>query len=374
MPSRGQGKQGFYTFSVALKASDSGSNALFLALDHCSVAAVKPLTESDDRRRLALALLNCIYESQDHTLCKYVYTLRGKDHSMEISFQSLGLEPTDCLSIGYFMAHQSYCTLDLSYCSIGDVGLEALMTQLRQRAETSTVSCTDRELHITGNTITSQSMKLVSAVLQTPILSEIHFFACWLPTQVATNLTYLIEGLSRRSTSFSVALPETVTSEHVHYLVLLLTTCRLKSFRLYNSNVREGMPLIAEALKQTTSVVRVAMVNFCNIGDRGLIDLGQKARTSVTQLAVPWNPFSSSAVKKFLWYQFFSILQKLDIGRPLNREEMVIYGQLNLYRYQTNLPRLIVGNDHAQIFNEAIVSVQNFGSIPDHIKTRELKK
>ncbi len=215
-------------------------------------------------------------------------------------------------------------------------------------------------------------MKLVSTVLQTPFLSFILFGGCWLPTQVATNLTYLIEGLSRRSTPFSVALPETVTSEHVHYLVLLLTTCPLKSFQLY-SNVREGMPLIAEALKQTISVEGVVMVD-CNIGDRGLIDLGRKARTSVTRLDVARNPFSSSAVKKFLRYQFFSRLQELDIGRPLNREEMVIYDQLNLYRSQTNLPRLTIDNVDAQLFNEAKMAVQNLRSIPEHIKTRELKK
>ncbi len=270
------------------------------------------------------------------------------------------------------MAHQSSCLLDIGDCSIGDVGLEALMTQLRQSAETSTVSCIDRRLGLEGNTITSQSMKLVSTVLQTPFLSYISF-GDWLPTQVATNLTYLIEGLSRRSTSFDVALPDTVTSEHVHYLVLLLTTCRLHLFQLMYSNVREDIPLVAEALKRNISLQEVRIVD-CNIGDKGVIDLGQKVRTSVTELDVPWNPFSSSAVKKFLRYQFFSRLQKLDIGRPLNSEEMVIYDQLNLYRSQTNLPRLTVGNEYAQFHNEAVASVQNLESIPEHIKTRELKK
>ncbi len=342
-------------------------------LDSTSVLSSKPHTESDDRRRLALALLNCIYESQDHTLCKYVNPPRGIYKSIVISFHFLGLEPTDCLSIGYFMAHRSSCFLDITYCTIGDVGLEALMTQLRQSAETSTVSSTDRRLFLSGNAITTQSMKLMSTVLQTPFLSYIAFTDCWLPTQVATNLTYLIAGLSRRSTPFDVALPDTVTSEHVHYLVLLLATCRLKFFQLGGSSVRECMPLIAEAFKQSTSSVGVNML-YCNIGDRGLIDLGQKARTSVTELHIALNPFSSSAVKKFLRYQFFSRLWFLDIGRPLNREEMVIYDQLSLYRSQTNLPRLIIENLYSQHDNQTDVMVQNLESIPECIKTRELKK
>ncbi len=63
----------------------------------------------------------------------------------------------------------------------------------------------------------------------------------------------------------------------------------------------------------------------CIIGDRGLIDLGQKARNSVSVLVVGGNPFSYSVVKKFLRYQFFSRLQYLDVGRPVDREEMVVY-------------------------------------------------
>ncbi len=91
-----------------------------------------------------------------------------------------------------------------------------------------------------------------------------------------------------------VGLPTSVTSKHIHYLVLLLTTCRLKNIHLMKGNVREGMPLIAEALKQNASLECVAML-YCTIGDRGLIDLGQHTHTSATRLLVPGNPFSSSA-------------------------------------------------------------------------------
>ena len=90
--------------------------AVSLALSHT-------LHESSDRRRLFLALLNCIYEAQNPSICKLVNpplhpANRGifleagvppdgcTDVSMSsccFSFSHLGLDAVDCLSIGYFI-------------------------------------------------------------------------------------------------------------------------------------------------------------------------------------------------------------------------------------------------------------------------------
>ncbi len=51
-------------------------NILLKVTEHCldasTVLANNPHTESADRRRLALALLNSLYESQNRTLCQRV--------------------------------------------------------------------------------------------------------------------------------------------------------------------------------------------------------------------------------------------------------------------------------------------------------------
>ncbi len=97
-------------------------------------------------------------------------------------------------------------------------------------------------------------MKMVGDVLQTQLLTKISFLDCWLPTQVARNLTYLIEGLSRRSTSIDLTLSESITSAHTHYLVvLLITTCPLSALNLFATNVGESF-LLAAAVKQTTTL------------------------------------------------------------------------------------------------------------------------
>jgi len=83
----------------------------------------EPSAESSDRRRTALALMNCIYESQRPEICQQVALLpnpeaiESEEGESVLSFQSLGLEPTDCLSIGYFFANKqldNVCHLDLS--------------------------------------------------------------------------------------------------------------------------------------------------------------------------------------------------------------------------------------------------------------------
>ncbi len=71
-------------------------------LDMFTVLANRPQSVAADRRRLALALLNCIYDSQNSSLCDQVVcpdTL-NLQYKTSISFQFFGLEPTDCLSIG----------------------------------------------------------------------------------------------------------------------------------------------------------------------------------------------------------------------------------------------------------------------------------
>lgn len=116
------------------------------SLDVHSVVANRPQTESADRRRLALALLNSVYESQDPTICRHVKPPLPPAHDdlpsgmCMICFSHLGLQPSDCLSVGYLIANQSCCAIDLTNCFIGDAGFEALMNYLKQPSDCAAVS------------------------------------------------------------------------------------------------------------------------------------------------------------------------------------------------------------------------------------------
>ena len=90
---------------------------------------------------LLISLLNCLYEAQDISLCKYVgeqlrdklsflERLTGAD--TEINLLNLSLLPRDCLSIGYFMAsiaatYNGRFRVSLGSCSLEDTGTKILM-------------------------------------------------------------------------------------------------------------------------------------------------------------------------------------------------------------------------------------------------------
>ncbi len=345
-------------------------------LDPVSVFAVQPLTESNDRRRLALALFNCIFESQDDTICQHVNPplppgLEGiPGGKCCISFSQLGLRPSDCLSLSYFMAHRDNFAIDLCNCFIGEAGVAALLNHLEQPASACVVSTssTFRYVILSGNLITTHSMKLISSVLETNLLTSICFTHCWNPARAAPNLTYLIKGLCRRMSPFCIDLSGTVTGLHAHYLVLLLTTCPIYLFQLTYTNVSDEMPIIAEAMKNSTSLEQVWM-SACSIGDRELVCLGKALQTNGL-LVVDRNPFSSSAVQEFLRCQFRSSLQQLDIGRRLNARERRIYDQLINSRYRNNRAMLFVVNKMAPENNRNVAHTQRMFSLPPSIRTR----
>ena len=223
-------------------------------------------------------------------------------------------------------------------------------------------------------------MKAISTVLKMSLLSDINFAHCWSSNQVTTNLTYLIEGLCRRSLSsirLGLDLSGNITTEHAHYLVLLLTACPLHLFQLSHTDIRQAMPLIAEALKHNVGL-RQIFFSGCNIGDRSLLHLGKalQVNKTVALLVVDQNLFSSSAVKAFLRSQFSSGLLRMDIGRALNEEEIKVYRDLLYFRTQNKLPRLDIANKMAPHINAIIASAATMLSLPMNVVTRSelLKK
>ena len=70
-----------------------------------------------------LSLLNCLFETQDSSLCRFV-----ADHvqsKLDLSSSSLG--PVDCLSISYFLVCAAVFDVDLSSCYMGAEGCKTLL-------------------------------------------------------------------------------------------------------------------------------------------------------------------------------------------------------------------------------------------------------
>lgn len=217
-------------------------------------------------------------------------------------------------------------------------------------------------------------MKSMSSFLDTTLLTSICFSHCWSPAHAACNLTSLIEGLCRRRSTFDLDLSGTISSEHTHYLVLLLTTCPIGLFQLTGTDIRKEFPLFAAAMKHNRSVDQL-WLSSCNLKDRALIDLGKalqhRKAFCFILLVVNGNHFSSSAVQEFLRSQYCSMLAKLDIGRPLNREEKVIYHQICMYRASIGIPMFSVVNRMAPFSIKSVMQLAStLYSLPHNIRTR----
>ena len=182
-------------------------------LDHMAVtlALQHTLHESADKRRLVLALLNCIYEAQKPSICKLVNPpvhpfyigmmqergvvadsklIMGVPYKIfMISLVHLGLDAVDCLSIGYFIhkkcvvsKHLTGVKFELGFCCIGDTETEILIKHIRQVPS----SGPGVHLDLGGNTMTHRAIKSISdTLIQTSALRTIQLTGYKLCSQVS---------------------------------------------------------------------------------------------------------------------------------------------------------------------------------------------
>ena len=92
---------------------------------------------------LMVSLLHCLYEAQDPSLCESV--AQQLQHELNLSLTTL--TPSDCLCIGYFLAHVCKMAagefeVNLMSCSIGDLGCKYLVSGLHEYLDTDSAVTT----------------------------------------------------------------------------------------------------------------------------------------------------------------------------------------------------------------------------------------
>jgi len=223
-----------------------------------------------------------------------------------VSFQCLGLEPTDCLSIGYFFANKqldNVCCLDLKYCNIHDVEVGLLMTELqhgKQQQEGGVL------INLSLSQISHYGMLSISEALKSPtsVLYGLVFACSWHPqiTNIFQALKYLIEGLSRNTSCKELNLTGCcLKPSHIHHLVIMVTFSNLKILCLSRNNLKGAVCLLAEVVKHNKTLIYLQLIE-CNISDADLVCLGKAIKTNTTLdiLVLRQNPFSSTALKRFV--------------------------------------------------------------------------
>ena len=261
--------------------------------------------------------------------------------SNSVSFTGLGLDPMDCMSIGYFFANKQLdkmCELDLSQCRVGDIGVEVFMQELSQGCRPKEAK--GIELYLSGKDCSHLGVKCISETMsQAPILQGLCFVG-WIRHRIdaTTSFKYLVEGTCRRSAKIEhLAIHKSLNYEQV----LLIAFSCLQALDLTNNDI--GRPsvisLLAKSLQHNRTLV-VLQMNECNISDGGLQHLGSvlQDHETILRLSIADNPFSSKALTFFLktlctvHSRLLYLRLESERCKPLAPEHSSIIRRINMYR------------------------------------------
>ena len=118
-------------------------------------------------RALVVSLLNCLYEAQDPSLCESV--AQQLQHRLDLSTTTL--TPSDCLCIGYFLAHVCKMAagefkVNLRSCSIGDQGCKYLVSGLHKYLDTHSAVTTLLSIYMDSKVISHHGVHHLSTLLK----------------------------------------------------------------------------------------------------------------------------------------------------------------------------------------------------------------
>ena len=120
-----------------------------------------------DMRILLISLLHCLFEAQDPSLCKSV--AQQLQYGLNLSVTTL--TPSDCLCIGYFLAHVCKLTagefkMNLYGCYIGDQGCKYLVNGLHKYLDTHSAVTTLLHVNMSFNDISDDRVHHLSRLLK----------------------------------------------------------------------------------------------------------------------------------------------------------------------------------------------------------------
>lgn len=291
--------------------------------DRTTVEALKVnFCLANDRRRQALTLFNCLYESQDTRLFEYRQIQLA---SNQLSLLGLGLTPTDCIAVAYFI-RKSLLKMQMLIHRMGrcsEVGISSFVKEVRRDVRSNTLP--GLRFEISDVIFTKAAIQSLKELLQgRSILQALHVLCYLDPTNASVTilLKYIIEGLSLNSSCNEVGLGFfDLRDSHVYHLILLVRGCpKLMFFTLsFDVDLRRIMPLFSAALKYTT--LTILGLTRCKIDDRALQYLGSGIRenTHLRLLMLMNNSFTVKGLLSFLllFINKISILEHVVIDNKM---------------------------------------------------------
>ena len=294
-----------------------------------------------DPRRVLLAVLHCIYESQQEEWFLHVKPTDLGVGGCCFAFSHYRLSPFDCAVIGKFtsslLAQSTGITqfkLTMNWCKIGDYGLEQFLQPvfftMCSLACTTTESKSSNKLSIQlfDNRLTHKSVEKLKHVLT---LQSNHITGLDLSENFnhsATNkyvaLKHLIESLVCKKCSLCDLLVSSsgFTEQHMYHLVLLLVHSHsLQQLNLSYNSLSTGFALFCSGLKMNKCLTLLALMDVTLSDDDILLladALHQHSKISrLTLYGI--NSFQSPIFLQFLQKVFLRVSSRSCLSCVMGR-------------------------------------------------------
>ena len=307
---------------------------------------------SKEDKVLMVSLLRCLYEAQDPSLCESV--AQQLKHVLNLSGTTL--TPSDCLCIGYFLAH--VCKMDagefevnLGSCRIGDQGCKYLVNGLHKCLNThSGAVITLLSMYLRNNDISHDGVHYLSTLLKIGSIDYLHLSNNILQSITCTTIGTFAEQLKNSTTLKSLRLLDCgLNSQSAKSLADALTTNKHLEVLIISNNplCDEGIQHLAHALRVNQGLKRLDLVS-CGMTDVGLEYLAKSLQhNNVLSKLRLWDFDHSYTVTKIVpvfteCLQNNPTLTELELPENMKSSTFSIEEAINDVRKRSGLPLIKV--------------------------------
>ena len=250
----------------------------------------------DSNKTLLLSLLLCLYEAQDPSLCESV----AQKLQQGLDLSDATLTPSDCLCIGYFLAHVCKMAAHkfkvfLNHCSIGDQGCKYLVSGIHKCLDTHSAVTTLLNIDMSFTDISYHGLHHLSTLLKIGCIDYLKLSGNNLLSEQDTihaTIDTFTEQLKHNTTLKTLRLHGCgLTSLSTESLAEALTTNKYLEVLSISDNALcdDGIQHLAHALRVNKGL-KILLLMSCGMTDVGLECLAKSLQHNnvLTQLYV-WN-------------------------------------------------------------------------------------
>ena len=253
-------------------------------------------SSSKENKVCVLSLLHCLYEARDSSLCESV----AQQLQRELHLMNTTPTPSDCLCIGYFLAHVCKMTAGefrvyIYNCSIDDQGCKYLVSGLHKYLDTHSAATTLLHIDMENNAISHHGLHHLSTLLKIGCIDGLALSANNLLSEqdtIHSAIDAFTKQLKYNTTLKTLRLKRCgLTSLSAESLAEALTTNKHLEVMSIDENALydDGIQHLAHALRVNQGLKTLSLVS-CGMTDVGLECLAKSLQHNnvLTQLRV-WN-------------------------------------------------------------------------------------